>query len=240
MGKQFEMPKFVSFTKTYHNKPSAYISPDRPELSVNSKNVVVAGGGTGIGKAIAIAFAQAGAASVSILGRRVNRLEETAKEIREAGKNAQVLTQGADFAQRAEAEAGLKAISDEVGKIDVFVWASGISPTITAIAGYDSNEFERGLSVNLVGAFNAVQAVLPVVAPDLKLFNISSGVAHMKPIKGLFVYGVTKAAAAKLFDSVATEHPDFRVVNIQPGAVATEMSEGAGVPAEGSTDKREC
>ena len=72
---QVEVPPFVSFTKTYHNKPYDDISPTRPELSAAGKNVVVTGGGTGIGKAIATAFTQAGAKSVAILGRRLDKLE---------------------------------------------------------------------------------------------------------------------------------------------------------------------
>lgn len=51
------MAGFVSFTKTWHNKPYAAIDPMRPELSAKVKFVVVTGGATGIGKAIAVAFA---------------------------------------------------------------------------------------------------------------------------------------------------------------------------------------
>lgn len=76
---EFSLPSFVSFTQTWHNKPYDYISPDRQELSMAGQNVVVVGGGTGIGKATAIAFAQAGAASVSILGRHVDRVHGAAQ-----------------------------------------------------------------------------------------------------------------------------------------------------------------
>ncbi|KAI1044134.1 hypothetical protein LB505_010555 [Fusarium chuoi] len=78
------MDNFVSFTKTWHNKPYPSIDPTRPELSAAGKFVAITGGGTGIGRSIAIAFAQAGASTVAILGRRLDRLEIAAAEIAEA------------------------------------------------------------------------------------------------------------------------------------------------------------
>lgn len=218
------IPKFISFTKTWHNKPYPFISPNRPELSVAGKNVVVAGGGTGIGKATAIAFAQAGAASVSMLGRRVERLESAAKEIHAAGANASVFYERADMANRAEAEAALNKLASKVGKIDVFIWSAGIAPEMAEVKGYSESEFRRGWELIVMGAFNAIQAVLPLAAPDAKVFNISTGISHINPIKGIFNYAVTKMAVAKMFDYVAAENPNLHVVNIQPGVVATELN----------------
>ena len=228
----FPMPTFASFTKTWHNKPYSFISPNRAELSAAGKNVMITGGGTGIGKAIAIAFAQAGAASVSIQGRRIDRLETAAKEIRAAGPQTQVLYQSADMAQVPSVEAAMKSIADQVGKIDIFVHSAGISPAILPLQGYDEKEFRRGFEMIVMGAYNAIQAVLPLAAPDAKFFNISSGIAHMKPIPGLFNYAATKLAVVKLFDYVAVENPGLHVINIQPGVIKTEMNEDMGVEGQ--------
>jgi hypothetical protein len=74
---------FVSLTTTWHYRPYQAISPTRPEVSAAERHRVIAGGGTSIGKAAAIAFAQAGAKSVSIIRRRIDRLETAGAAILE-------------------------------------------------------------------------------------------------------------------------------------------------------------
>lgn len=220
---------FVSFTKTYHHKPYPHISPTRPELSAAGKNVVITGGGTGIGKAIAIAFAQANAASVSIIGRRLNRLEEAARDISAAAGSAfvRVVTAQGDLSKRESAENAFSEIVRQVGKIDVFVSNAGIFSAPGPVASYDEDEFRRGWEVNFIGAFNAVQAFLPHAAPKAKLINVSSGIAHIGPkFPGVWTYAAVKAGLAKMFDFLASENPDLHVVQIQPGVHATEMNEG--------------
>lgn len=94
-----DFPERVSFTKTWHTKPYPYISPNRQELSATGKNVVVTGGGTGIGLATAIDFAEAGADSVSIIGRRLGKLQAGVASINAASKalNTRVFYQTADL-----------------------------------------------------------------------------------------------------------------------------------------------
>ena len=52
------------------------------------------------------------------------------------------------------------------------------------------------------------------------------GIGHILPVNGVYNYAMTKAAGIKLFDFIATEHPNFHVVNVQPGVIATEMNSG--------------
>ena len=112
-----EVPAFVSFTKTWHNKPYAAISPTRPELSATGKNFIVSGGGTGIGKAIAIGFAQAGAASVTVLGRREDRLKiSTAAISAEAmDSKTRVLYEICDMTKGASVKQAFDRIVEKVG-----------------------------------------------------------------------------------------------------------------------------
>ncbi|KPM35466.1 hypothetical protein AK830_g11094 [Neonectria ditissima] len=225
-------PEWVYFTKLNHHKPYPFISPTRPELSAAGKNVVVTGGGTGIGRAVAVTFGQAGAKSVSIIGRRIDRLKAASAEIAATGPSTRVLCETADLTKRATIDSALKRITDQVGKIDIFVSNAGILPEPGYVVGYDLSEFTRGLEANVVGAFNAVQAFVPLAAAGAKVFNISSGIGHIAPMPGMFAYAANKAAIAKMFDYLAAENPDLHVVNIQPGVVDTEINVDSSVKGE--------
>jgi len=223
------LPELIPFTKIWHTKPYPFISPTRPELSAAGKNVVVTGGGTGIGKAIAVAFTQAGAASVAILGRRVDRLQAASAEIRASGPATRVLYEAADLTQRTAVDGALQSVVHRVGKIDIFVSNAGVLPDMAPSIGYNLSEFRRSFELNVVSTFNAVQGFIPLAAPDAMLFNISSAAAHFAPIPGAFAYAAGKAASLKMLYYVAAENPDLHVVHVQPGAVATEMNAGRGI-----------
>lgn len=223
---------YVSFTEKWHNKPYPFISPNRPELSAAGKNVVVTGGGSGIGLATAIAFAQAGAASVAIIGRRKERLQAAAADIKAAGPSTRVICEPADMADRAAADRALTAIYKEVGKLDILIAGAGIMPKIGPVKGYSEEDFRRGFELNVINAFNAIQCFLPLAVPNAMLFNVSSGIGHIAPIPGLLTYSLNKAAIIKLFDHVASELPELHVVNIQPGVVESDVNKPTGMPGQ--------
>jgi NAD(P)-dependent dehydrogenase (short-subunit alcohol dehydrogenase family) len=77
----------TNFTSTVHREPYAAILPTRPELSQFGKTVLITGGATGIGKAIARNFVLASAATVIIVGRRVNKLKEAVTELEQLVKD---------------------------------------------------------------------------------------------------------------------------------------------------------
>ncbi|KAL6411902.1 hypothetical protein AUP68_04281 [Ilyonectria robusta] len=221
------LPSFVSFTNTWHNKPYAFISPTRPELSAAGKNVVVTGGGTGIGKAIAIAFAQAGAKSVAIIGRRLDRLETAADVVKAAGTLTQVIVETGDVTKIDSIRTALNNVVDKAGKIDIFASNAGTLPEEAPVYGYSEAQLRLGFEINVMGAFNSLQAFLPLAAPGAKLFNTGSGIGHWAPlpeVPGVFSYAATKAATLKMFDYFASENPDIHVVSIQPGIIATEIN----------------
>lgn len=227
---EIEMPTtWYSFTKTWHNTPYPAISPSREELSATGRNVVVTGGGTGIGRAIAIAFAEAGAASVSILGRREDRLQKAKQAIiaaRSSQKTA-VNYEVADLNKRSEVDKALQSIADQFGQIGVFVSNAAVLPEPGLVATGDADNFMFGLEMNVRSAFNAIQAFVPRAAPQAVLLSISSGAAHVAPVPGMGAYATSKAANLKMMDYFAAENPSLHVVNVQPGLVETEMTEGS-------------
>lgn len=105
------------------------------------------------------------------------------------------------------------------------------------IAGYDEDELRRGFENIVMGAFNAIQAFLPLAAPDAKLVNVSSGIAHIMLIGNVFNYAMNKLAVVRLFDFLAKENPGLHVVQLQPGVIETEINAGRNL--EGDVDEVE-
>jgi NAD(P)-dependent dehydrogenase (short-subunit alcohol dehydrogenase family) len=226
-----KVPSFASFTSTWHGSPYDHISPSRSELSAAGRTVVVTGGGTGIGKAIAKAFAQAGASSVAILGRREDRLRAAIKEISDAvpGTKPRLIFKVADLNDREVVKQALKEISEEQNsKIDVLVPNAGDLVHPAPISTTEVDDFMKAFDYNVRLPLNTVLAFLPYSAKHAVILNISSGIAHMDPVPGLSAHGASKAAGVKLLDYIQAEHPNFHIVNIQPGSVETEMSHKAG------------
>lgn len=219
---------FVSFTETWHDRPYPAILPTRPELSAAGKSVVITGGGTGIGKAAAIAFAQAGAKSVSIIGRRVDRLQTAGAAITEANPSTYVVLQTGDVTNRTSIEAALGAIVAKIGgKIDIFINNAGILPKEATVIDYPESEIRRAFETNFMGSFNALQAFTPLAAHSAKLLNIGSAISHWSPlpeVPGVWSYAAAKAAALKMMEYYASENPNIHVVNIHPGIVGTEIN----------------
>lgn len=222
------LKEFVSFTKTWHNRPYPAILPTRPEISAAAKNVVITGGGTGIGKAAAIAFAQAGAKSVSIVGRRLDRLQTAAVSIAEANSLTRVVLQQGDISNRISIETALDAIVEKIGgKIDIFLNNAGSLPKEAVVIDYPESEIRRCFEINVMGSFNALQAFARLAAPGAKLLNVGSAISHWSPlpeVPGVWSYAATKAAALKMMEYYASENPSIHVVSIHPGIVGTEIN----------------
>ncbi|CAH0053260.1 unnamed protein product [Clonostachys solani] len=220
------VPKWVSFTEKWHNKPYEAISPKRPELSAAGKNVVVTGGGTGIGKAAAIAFAQAGAKSVSILGRRLDRLEASKEAILAQAAHPsviQVLYEVADLKKREEVEAAFSSIVAKVGKLDILVNNAGAMAPPTPAIKYTAESFSSMFETNVTTTLHATQAFVSSAGSAPILINISASLAHIQPMSGMAAYTASKAAQLKLIEYLGAENPQLHTVNLHPGVVATEI-----------------
>ncbi|RSL60507.1 hypothetical protein CEP54_006746 [Fusarium duplospermum] len=218
----------ASFTKTWRSQAYEFISPTRPELTSEGKNIVITGGGTGIGKAIAIAFAEAGAKSVSIIGRSVEHLKASVSEISKAGNHTTVTYNVADLTVRPQTEAAIQSIVEQVGEIDVFVSNAASLVEPGAVVGYDPSELQKGFELNVITTSNALQAFTTNASSGATLINITTALTHMSPMPGVAAYAVSKAASLKLVDYFAAENPNFHVVHVHPGVVEAELNPSPG------------
>ena len=121
-------------------------------MTISGKHVVITGGGSGLGAELARQFAGQGA-KVSILGRRLEPLQQVAAE---SGAACFVC----DVTDRDSVEAALTAASAEQGTIAISIANAGAAPS-QPFERMTAEDFDAALGVNLRGVFNLWQASLP-------------------------------------------------------------------------------
>jgi NAD(P)-dependent dehydrogenase (short-subunit alcohol dehydrogenase family) len=117
------------------------------------RHALITGGGTGIGAAIAVALSAAGA-SVSLVGRRAEPLQEVAENLERA------CTIVADVTREEDTVAMVRTAREAHGPVDILVANAGAAES-APIAKLDLAHWQRMLGVNLTGAFLSAKAVLP-------------------------------------------------------------------------------
>ena len=194
------------------------------------KIALVTGGGNGIGAATCRAFAATGA-RVAILDRDTRAADAVATEITGRGGNATAYA--IDVADRA-AFAGLAAaIAETSGGIDILV--NGAGTTVRRmIAEMSPDDWDRVIAVNLTGAFNGIQAVLPHLRArgGGAIVNVASIAGQRISFGGTANYTASKAGLLGLTRHAAYEFaPDgIRVNAVCPGPTATGF--GGAIPSE--------
>jgi len=154
------------------------------------KVVWMTGAGTGIGKAGALMFAQEGAA-VALIGRRRDKLDEVAAEIQAIGGNAVV--EALDVTDRNKVGEAGERLLKRLGRVDILVNNAGLNVVNRRLTEITAEDWDYILAVNLTGAFNMVQAVMPTMRnqKDGLIINIASTAA--KRVSG--VAGIAYSAS---------------------------------------------
>ncbi|HUO64534.1 MAG TPA: SDR family NAD(P)-dependent oxidoreductase [Terriglobales bacterium] len=154
------------------------------------KVVWMTGAGTGIGKAGALMFAQEGAA-VALIGRRRDKLDEVAAEIHAMGGTAAV--EALDVADRKKVGEAGERLLKRLGRVDILVNNAGLNVVNRRLDEIGAEDWDYILAVNLTGAFNMVQAVMPAMRnqKDGLIINIASTAA--KRVSG--VAGIAYSAS---------------------------------------------
>jgi NADP-dependent 3-hydroxy acid dehydrogenase YdfG len=154
------------------------------------KVVWMTGAGTGIGRAGALMFAQEGAV-VALIGRGRDKLDEVAAKIQAMGGRAVV--EAFDVADRKKVgEAGGRLLKG-LGRVDILVNNAGLNVVNRRLDEITAEDWDYILAVNLTGAFNMVQAVMPAMRhqKDGLIINIASTAA--KRVSG--VAGIAYSAS---------------------------------------------
>jgi len=190
------------------------------------RSVVVTGASSGIGYDVALAFGEQGA-NVTLLARRRVQLEELAQKINKAGGGA--LAIDCDVTDRPRVLWSIDQTREAFGKVDILINSAGLLIAET-VEETKPEDLERMMSVNLFGALNAMQAVLPLMRKQKSgnVVNISS-LAGRRGVSPLGAYCATKFALVGITEALRVElfNTGVRVSLVMPGVIDTPMARGA-------------
>ena len=184
-----------------------------------SRVAVITGASSGIGEATARALAADGH-RLALLARRVDRIQALAREL---GDGAIAIE--ADVTDRGSIVAAAERVNRELGGADILVNNAGVM-LLAPFTSDQRAEHRQMVEVNLLGAMTATEVFLDQLRHGGgDLVNISS-VAGRTARAGNAAYAATKWGINGWSEALRQElQPDIRVTVIEPGAVATELTD---------------
>lgn len=191
---------------------------------------IVVGASSGMGRATAQAFAAEGA-KVIVGSRRQGEIDALVAEIKRAGGEAVALA--VDVAKRPDVDRVVQTAVERFGRLDVLVNCAGVNTRHRELALLDQAGWDRIIGINLTGAFNCTQAVLP------RMRDQKNGlIIHVSSISGLWgdfsgaAYQASKHGMVGLANATMMEERrnGIRVTVIYPGLCDTPILNNRVVP----------
>lgn len=187
---------------------------------LKGKTAIVTGAGSGIGRACALAFAREDA-SVVLVARRKERLDELAQEI---GKSAFVVQ--ADVSSKDEIDHLVAETVAHLGEINILLNNAGILHIGTA-EQITEEQWDETFNLNVRGLWLLSRAVLPHMrkAGGGSIINMAS-VLGINGARSRAAYAASKGAVVLLTKCMAIDHggENIRVNAICPSFVETELT----------------
>ncbi len=196
-------------------------------FDLTGKVALVTGASSGIGRASALALAKQGA-TVIVAARRIDRLEDLAKEI--VGMGRESLPIAMDVTKKETIISAVKKTVEMYGKIDILLNNAGVAEFIPFL-DITEEQWDKTIDTNLKGYFLMAQLAAREMAKHkwgriINIASIASGgvgvgfpsIAHYCASKG-GVVAMTEAMAIELA-------PMGILINcIGPGVIETEMTQ---------------
>lgn len=189
---------------------------------LTGKVALVTGADSGIGKAVAIAFAREGAdVAISYLDEHEDA-EDTAKWVREAGREALLLP--GDLQSAAHCREIVATTVDTLGHLEVLVSNAAFQMSREEVTDIPDEEWDRTIATNISAYFHLVKAALPHLTSGASIIATSS-VQSDQPSYQLLPYAATKAAMLSMTASLAQAlgEKGIRANAVAPGPIWTPL-----------------
>jgi NAD(P)-dependent dehydrogenase (short-subunit alcohol dehydrogenase family) len=206
---------------------SLMITPPSFSIDLSGHVALVTGASSGLGQRFAETLALSGAA-VAVGGRRIERLEELATRLREAGATCEPVQM-----DMTEPESILTAVdhaAEVLGTVDILVNNAGV-PDAARAHKMPLDLIDRVFDTNLRGPYilscEVARRLIDAKQPG-RMVNISSMGALNYDGNGAALYSITKAGIIRMTEALAVEWSRYHInVNaIAPGAFSSEMMDG--------------
>lgn len=202
----------------------------RELFDLSGRVALVTGGGRGLGEQIARGLAQAGA-SVAVASRKVEACEGVARDLADA-YGTRTLALRMDVASEDDVRAGVDAVENELGPVDVLVNNSGTAWGAPA-AEMPLEAWRKVMEVNATGTFlcsREVGARLIARGAPGAILNVASisGLHGTQPeVLDALGYSSSKGAVIAFTRDLAVKWARYgiRVNAVAPGFFPTKMTE---------------
>lgn len=199
------------------------------EQQLKGELAIVTGSDSGIGQATAIALAQEGADVVVTYFHDRDGAEQTAQEIRDAGRQTKVIH--LDQRDSASVKNLFQQAKEEFGVPTILINDAGIDSTGKMVKDLDDDEWNDAIKTNLNGPFYCCREFIRSIdgtGLHGNIINITS--VHQEiPRAGASGYDASKGGLRNLTTTLALElaEKNINVNNIAPGMVLTPMNQSA-------------
>ena len=191
---------------------------------LEGKRAIVTGAASGIGRASAIRFAADGASVLAV--DVAAEVEETAERIVKAGGTAQAAK--ADASDEGTVEALVQRCVSDFGGLEVVYANAGVGGEFATFDQLTAADWQRVLTVNLIGPFLAIKYGSRVMAAASGGSIIcTASVAGLRSGAGPTPYSASKAGVISLVQTSANQlaATGVRVNAICPGLIETGMTQ---------------
>ncbi len=194
-------------------------------MQIKGCHALVTGASAGIGRECARQLAGR-AASLLLVARRTERLEELRAELIARHPNLQVETRQTDLSRHDEVDDLIAAASAQQPAIDLLVNNAGLGD-LGAFATAEPEKLDRMMLVNMVALTRLTRGLLPAMLAQGRgaILNVSSSASFL-PVANFAVYAATKAYVTSFSEALRSEvrGQGVDVTALCPGPVQTEFT----------------